>query len=128
MSERSKAQAKADKYFSLYIRLKNSVNENCICATCKRTFHWRNIDCGHFMTRNHEATRYDEKNVAPQCAACNRFKGGRQYLMARYLDEKYGKGTADEMEFKSKMFCKRTRYDLQVLADRFRILFNKLKK
>ena len=128
MSERSKAQAKADKYFSLFIRLKNAdKNGNCKCATCGKLYHWKNIDCGHFMTRDQQATRYEEKNVAPQCASCNRFKGGRQVEMGKYLDLKHGEGTADEMLFKSKMYCKRDRYDLQVLADHFRIAFNKLK-
>lgn len=31
------------------------------------------------------------------CVGCNMFKAGEQYLYSKALDEKYGKGTAEEL-------------------------------
>ena len=123
-SELQKSKAKADKYFSVYVRQRDAVNEIAKCCTCGERHHWKQMDCGRFMSRRYEATRYDEENTGPQCRACNRFNQGRQFEMFQYLDKKYGKGTSDKMALKSKMFCKRNRYDYDNIADTYK---NKLK-
>lgn len=126
-NEKQKAMDRADEWFSKFIRLSHADARGYVkCCTCGKYHHWKNVDCGHFMTRNHQSTRYDEKNVGPQCRSCNSFKGGRQYEMGKWLDVHFGPGTAEEMEFKSKMFCKRNRYDFQVLANTFRERFNNM--
>lgn len=122
-----KEQSKADKYFSLYIRKLNSVNDYCVCITCGRSFHWKNIDCGHFISRAFQATRYDEKNVSPQCKHCNRFSQGVQFQFSLAIDKKYGAGMAEKLLMKSKMYCKRNRYDYEFIADMYRGKFNALK-
>jgi len=86
------------------------------------------MDAGHFMTRNRKSTKYDEKNVHAQCAKCNRFQSGLQYEMGQYIDKKYGSGVADKLTQKSHMYCKRTRYDLQVLGSHYREEVKKLMK
>jgi hypothetical protein len=123
-SELQRAKDKADKYFSLYVRQRDAISGIARCCTCGERHHWKQIDCGHFMSRRYQSTRFDEKNCAPQCRACNRFNQGRQFEMGKYLDKKYGFGTANKMEMHSKMFCKRYRYDYEVIADTFK---NKLK-
>ena len=65
---------------------------------------------GHFLSRRFESTRFDEKNVHGQCQKCNRFEYGNQYEHGKRIDEIYGKGTADDLLLKSKMFCKRNQY------------------
>jgi len=75
------AYKKCDHYFSQYIRLKYAdKNGYCICATCGHKFHWKDIDCGHYIGRNHKNTRFDERNVRPQCKSCNRFYEERAEL------------------------------------------------
>lgn len=94
-----------DKVFSEYIRLKNADENGYVkCITCPTVKHWKEIDNGHFISRNHIATRYDERNCNPQCAVCNRFKGGEQYLHGVAIDKKYGSGTANQLQAISKVY------------------------
>ena len=90
---------KLDKVFSEYIRRKyaNSVGE-VQCITCGILRHWKDsMDAGHYIPRNHMATRYSEKNVHPQCRGCNRFGGGRYDVYALKLQEIYGKDILQEL-------------------------------
>ena len=78
---RSKIVKKLDNIFSQYIRLSNSKNGNCTCVTCGKVGDWKNggMQAGHFMSRKHYSTRWDERNVKPQCAGCNVFRYGEQF-------------------------------------------------
>jgi len=101
-TQRKNLIKKLDKIFSKYIRLRDSIDGYGKCATCGTIEHWTKMDCGHFMTRDRIATRWHEKNCSIQCRRCNRFKGGLQYAHGKYLDYKWGKGTADKLEKLSK--------------------------
>ncbi len=80
---------KLDKVFSEYIRRKDAdVNGNVKCVTCSKISHYKTMHCGHFQPRQYKTTRWEEDNVAVQCPGCNTFRGGEQYLFARYLDRK----------------------------------------
>lgn len=114
---RKLAKARADKYFSLYIRQRDAVNGICTCVTCHVRGHWKTFDCGHFISRRYEATRYDEKNAAAQSQFANRFNQGMQFQFGLAIDKRWGKGTAEKLLLKSKMTCKRTRYDYDHIAN-----------
>ena len=81
--------AKLDKVFSEYIRRRHG--EIATCVTCGKKDHWKKLQAGHFMSRKHYATRWDEDNVGVQCSACNVFRYGEQYLFAKYLGNKKGR-------------------------------------
>jgi hypothetical protein len=85
---RSKLIKKLDVIFSQYIRLSRSdKNGFCTCITCGKKGHWKNggIQAGHFMSRKHYSTRWNEDNVHPQCVACNMFRSGEQYKYSIFL-------------------------------------------
>jgi hypothetical protein len=104
---KSLAMKKADKYFSEYIRLRDSDNYgNIICITCGKVVTYEEADAGHFIDRSHKATRYNERNVNAQCRTCNRFQSGRQYEHGIAIDLKYGNGTAKHLLEKSKEIIK----------------------
>lgn len=88
-----------DRVFSRYIRLRDS-NELglCRCVTCGAFFHWKELHCGHFVTRNHLATRWDERNCNAQCVKCNSFNSGEQFKHGQAIDKKFGKGTAEFLQ------------------------------
>lgn len=88
---------KADKYFSTYIRLRDSHNGVAECITCGVKKPYKQMQAGHFVSRRISALRFDEENVNAQCTGCNMFKAGEQYLYAKALDLKYGDGKADEL-------------------------------
>lgn len=113
---RKKLIHKLDTIFSLYIRLKNCDEHGfCKCYTCDRKYHWKQIHCGHFMSRKNFSTRWEESNVAPQCVGCNLFKHGEQYMFGLKL----GKNLAEELFFKSKIIVKFTDDDLNEMIEEF---------
>lgn len=119
----NKAKAKADKYFSLYIRERD---KNKPCITCGQYSDKK--DCGHFISRRFEATRFDEKNSHGQCIKCNRFEYGNQYEHGKQIDLIHGEGTADNLLLKSKMLCKRNNSDYEYLSKHFKLKYEALKR
>src|SRR5688500_14823181 len=92
------------KIFSEYIRLRDANADGyCVCITSGRLIHWKDCDAGHFISRRHMATKYDEQNVHAQRRFDNRFAAGEQFVYARAIDAKYGKGTADKILARSRM-------------------------
>ena len=89
---RSKIVKKLDTIFSQYIRLRNSENEISTCFTCGKEDHWKKLQNGHFQSRKHYSTRWDETNCQVQCAGCNVFKYGEQYIFSQNLDSIFGEG------------------------------------
>ena len=108
---RSKLVKKLDVVFSQYIRLKNSKNGICTCVTCGKKGHWKTggIQAGHFMSRKHYSTRWDEDNVKPQCVGCNMFRSGEQYKYSLYL----GKQLSENLHQKSNKIVKFTSIELE---------------
>jgi hypothetical protein len=94
-TERAKWKAAAIKWFSEYIRLRDSGPDGYgTCVTCPRNARWRSMDAGHFQSCASESTRFDEKNVHLQCKGCNQWQGGKFRLHALAVDRKYGEGAA----------------------------------
>ena len=111
---RSKLVKKLDNIFSQYIRLSNSKNGNCTCVTCGKVGDWKNggMQAGHFMSRKHYSTRWDERNVKPQCVGCNMFKAGEQYRFSLYLGGKL----SEELLQESRKICKFTSDELEEMV------------
>jgi len=106
---------KLDTVFSIYIRRRYAVNDIAKCVTCGKEDHWKSLQCGHFMSRKHMSTRWNEDNCQVQCAGCNVFRYGEQYKFSLYL----GNNLADELHIKSKEVCKFTEVELQELIQHY---------
>ena len=78
---------KLDAVFSEYIRRRYAKNDIAQCVTCGKKDHWKNLQAGHFISRKHYATRWNEENVQVQCVGCNVYRYGEQYLFGVYLGE-----------------------------------------
>lgn len=91
----------ADKWWSLATRLRfaelKDWEHRAECITCGTSLPIKKLQCGHFMSRSYNSTRYLEQNTAPQCYGCNVMHQGRQYEFGIALDELYGTGTAKKM-------------------------------
>jgi len=84
-----------DKVFGDYI-----VNrDNWTCITCGKKIvnDRKKIQCGHYISRKHYATRWDERNCSGQCIGCNVFGNGRPDDYAIKIIEKYGMGVLKEL-------------------------------
>lgn len=112
--DKHSAMVKADRYFSAFIRARDSNKGVAVCCSCGKST--STFDCGHFMSRRFQATRYDELNANAQCLRCNRFENGNQFEHARYIDAKHGAGTAEALRQKARMTSKRTQNDYEWIA------------
>jgi hypothetical protein len=125
----SKLKKELDKWFSLYIRLKDSDDNGMVkCYTSGREYYYKQIHAGHFISRRHLATRWCEQNVKPQSAADNLFGQGEQYKFGLQLDNEYGVGTAEELQFKARKPYKITRVDYIEKISYYKELVKNLKK
>jgi hypothetical protein len=125
----STLKKKLDKIFSQYIRKKDAdINGNVNCYTCGATKQWEKdgMQAGHFMSRKHTVTRWDEQNVKPQCYTCNCHYYGKQYEFSLHLDKEYGEGTSEALLQKSRQTQKNTISDLQELIDLYTTKFSEL--
>ena len=110
----SKLKKKLDVLFSQYIRRRNADHLGRVkCFTCGVEKHWKEQQAGHFQSRSHHSTRWDEVNVQVQCVKCNMFRQGEQYKFGLYLDDRFGDGTAEELENRAKTIVKLNRVDYE---------------
>lgn len=100
----SKLKKEADRWHSLATRYRFALYKDdewvVKCFTCPKDTPAKpikNMQCGHFQSRAHNSTRYDEENTAPQCYGCNVMQQGRQYEFGLQIDLLYGVGTAKKL-------------------------------
>jgi len=116
------------RIFSLYIRLRDSdKNGYGNCVTCNKHIHYQGNHCGHFISRKHLATKFDEQNCALQCVYCNTYNQGEQFKFGREIDKRYGEGTAEKILLKSRQVCKRGKAEIEVMEKYYKERVKELK-
>ena len=126
----SKLKKELDKWFSLYIRLREA-NEYgfCQCFTCGVVRHYKDgMQNGHFQSRKHLSTRFDEDNCQVQCIKCNMFSQGEQFKFGLNLDAKHGEGFAEELECLARTTFKISRPEYEEKITYYKDLVNNLKE
>lgn len=121
----SKLKKKLDTIFSRYVRLSYAKNGMVKCITCSNVRHYKEqMHAGHFIPRQYIATRFDERNVHPQCAKCNTFNNGEPGAYAIFIRNKYGDETIKELEAKKQVITKDFPYEakIQYYTDKVSIL------
>ena len=87
-------KAKLDRVFSEYIRLRDTAGHTkdgyFRCISCGQIKPYSQADCGHYIGRQHMATRFNELNCWAQCRKCNRFEEGRKADYRRNLVDRIG--------------------------------------
>lgn len=96
-------QETLDQIFSEYVRRLHANSMGWVqCVTCGITRRWNDrMDAGHFIPRQHLATRYDIYNVFCQCIDCNRYNDGRIEEFTQYLCAAFGELHVQELKEKS---------------------------
>ena len=118
-----------DTVFSQYIRLRNANAQGIAeCYTCGVKKNWKQLQCGHFQSRKHYGTRFDETNCQVQCVSCNVYKYGEQYKFGVRLDKDFGQGTAESLHAKAIKITKYSNNDLQELITKYTDLVKKKMK
>lgn len=128
MKSVSKLKKELDKWFSLYIRIRYSVNGLCQCFTCGKVGHYKKLQCGHFQSRRHHATRWNEQNCQVQCVKCNMFEQGEQWQFGIKLNSQFGLGTSQNLEYLARTTVKKTRIEYEEDITYYKAIVKNLKK
>ena len=99
---------KAWKVFSLWIRERDDWR----CFTCGRGGIGSFMNAGHYISRRHNATLFDERNVHAQCMNCNLWGYGNMGVYTLKLQKKYGSGIIKELTKKSRQIKQFTEKEL----------------
>jgi 5-methylcytosine-specific restriction endonuclease McrA len=125
----SALEKKLDKEFSYYIRRRDADEGGTVtCVSCNRLDYWREVDCGHFIKRQHRSTRWDVRNVATQCRRCNHFMGGRQDDFAQAIIKTYGKEIFEELMQLKYQTKKHSRIEIEEMIEKYQELNRELDK
>lgn len=116
----SKLKKKVWAVFSKYIRNKYAVNGKVMCVTCGEWKEVKEMQAGHFIPGRHNSVLFDERNVHPQCYACNICKKGNMVEYFRFMQITYGDEVIEELRRKDKIELKQfTSYELEEMYKKF---------
>lgn len=121
-------KAKLDKIFSQYIRLRDALpgGEYFRCISCGKIKKISQADCGHFISRYHLSTRFDEDNCHAECKYCNRFDGNHLLGYRVNLIRKIGQKRYDLLFVKKNRICKISDFEYQALIKHYKDKINQL--
>jgi len=120
---------KLDKEFSKYIRYRDAMDNGCFkCISCGRILPFSQADCGHYINRQHMATRFSEMNCNAQCRKCNRFQEGNMQGYRRGLIAKFGENKVKVLESKQHETMKISESEYKIMIKFYSKEWKKLKK
>ena len=99
-----KRAARLDYYFNRWVRLSSMDDLGMVvCWSCGNQRPWNKMSAGHFIGKSKTTyrTRWDPKNVHPQCIPCNSFDEGNKYQYGVTINNFYGDGTTEALKIKS---------------------------
>ena len=112
--------ADIDKYFSIYIRLREADSGGLnSCFTCGKRLPWKLLQCGHYIPRTHLLTRFETRNCRPQCKGCNEYLAGNLAEFTRKLEAE-NRGITDELLELSRQVFKPSLSELKELLIEYR--------
>lgn len=121
--------AKLDKVFSEYIRMRDVMPNGLFrCISCGKIKPYSQADCGHYHSRKHMATRFDEDNCHAECRGCNRFSADHLIGYRENLILKIGEQRFELLSWKAHQTKKWSDFELQELIKYYKALRDKLKK
>ena len=118
-----------DKVFSKYIRLRDAMPSGLFrCISCGKIKPIEQADCGHFHSRTHMSTRFDEDNCHAECRYCNRFSADHLIGYRENLIKKIGEQRFLLLEVKAHETRKWSHFELEQLTKYYKSLVKKLQK
>lgn len=113
---------KLDTVFSQYIRLRDMIGKSCTfqCISCGKIKPINQADCGHYINRQHMATRFNEMNCNAQCRSCNRFDEGNMQGYRRNLVFRHGEQKVQLLESMKYETRKYTEFEYKLLIDHYK--------
>lgn len=108
----------ADILFSRYVRMVNADKEGLVaCYTCGDIKHYKEQQCGHYISRGCLYLRHDLRNARVQCKACNEYKSGNLLVYGKRLEEEKP-GITEILYEESKLVYHTSREEMRtIIAD-----------
>lgn len=120
---------KLDRIFSLYIRLRDAMPNGTIkCISCGQIKPFASFDCGHYYSRTHLGTRWDEDNCNAECSYCNRFKADHMEGYRRNLIDKIGQKRFDLLGLKAHTITKKDEFAIKLLIIEYERKVDEMKR
>ena len=121
-SSTANLKKKLDAVFSQYVRLRDMIPNTTVfrCISCGFIKPITQADCGHYINRQHMATRFSETNCNAQCKSCNRFDEGNMQGYRRGLVRKYGENQVlilESMKYETRIY---TAFEYEVLIAHYK--------
>jgi hypothetical protein len=120
----STVRGKADKWFARYIRLRGTQEQRGkrigVCVTCNRPKNIWKLECGHFMGRRWDPTRWDDINSHLQCKTCNCYNSGEQYIMGKYIERMYGSNVVELLRTNSRRNVRFAKYEVEAIYMKYK--------
>lgn len=118
---RGNLEKELDRVFSIFIRMREA-NENGIahCFTCGKADLWTAMDNGHYISRVHRSTRWNELNCHIQCKRCNIFLKGNYPAYSLALTRKYGANVLEELSVLKNQTRKFGTFELETMIAYYR--------
>jgi len=104
-----------DAIFSIYVRQKYEKS----CYTCNKI---GTLQCGHFISRQYLATRWDENNCRPQCIGCNIFGNGKPLDFEERLKKDLGSEYVEIMKASRHISLKLDRHWYTAEIEKYKLL------
>ncbi len=124
---KKKLSKKLDVIFSKYIRWYYAdANGYVECYTCGITKPVKEMQCGHFQSRRHYATRWHTDNCKPQCVKCNMFMQGNIWVYGNKLKAEIGDVKFNELIQLSNSTVKYTQQDYLDMLEYYKKELNNL--
>ena len=133
LKTRSDYIKEADRAFSAYIRYRDK-DKPCICCGMPLASSGNvpsiggSYDCGHFISRRHMATRWNEFNCAAQRKFCNRYQAGNQAGFREGLIARNGLDSVLKVEAMAKKNEMLSAQDLKDIRDFYKARLIQLKR
>ena len=74
------------------------------CYTCGRLHLWKEMDAGHYIGRSNRGTRFDLRNIRPQCTKCNSYQEGMHWKFRQNLVIELGEKEVEALELTASMW------------------------
>ena len=118
VKSKTKIKEKLWKYFSLYIRLRDTDNKGMWkCISCWREYHYKTLQCWHFIPRYYHIRTYDEKINNANCYWCNCMKSWNYIEYEYWMIKKYWKKEVERLKNWRNELKNRKEYELEEMIE-----------
>ncbi len=88
--------------------------------TCKKPFHFKQLQAGHFIAGRTNAVLFDEEATYSQCYGCNVGRGGAHVEYFVFMEKEHGRDKIDELRHKKGLTVKYHIDDFKVFEELYK--------